>query len=56
MLEKFPPYIRSTTIKNQQALLDKLKQRELYKPRDRPPFSASMILFALHLRQTSLQA
>ena len=56
MLENFPPYIRSTAVKNQQALLDKFKQRELYKPTGRPPFSASMIGFALHLRHTSLKA
>ena len=56
MLENFPPYIRSTAIENQQVLLDELKQRELYKPTGRPPFSASMIRFALHLRHTSLQA
>ena len=56
MLEKIPPYFRSTAIENQQVLLDELNQRELYKPTGRPPFSASMICFALHLRHTSLQA
>ena len=56
MLENFPPYIRSTAIENQQVLLNELKERELYKPKGRPPFSASMIRFALHLRYTSLQA
>ena len=56
MLENFPPYIRSTAIENQQVLLDELKQRELYKPTGRPPISASMIRFALHLRHTSPQA
>ena len=56
MLENFPPYIRSTAIENQQVLPDELKQRELYKPTGRPPLSASMIHFALHLRHTSLQA
>ena len=56
MLENFPPYIRSTAIENQQVLLDVVKQRQLYKPTaDRPPFSALMIRFALHLRHTSLQ-
>ena len=54
ILENFPPYIRSTAIENQQVLPDKLKQRELYKPTGRPPLSASMIRFALHLRHTSL--
>ena len=45
-----------SAIDNQQVLFDELKQRELYKPTGRPPFSASMIRFALHLRRTSLQA
>ena len=56
MLETFPPNIRSTAIENQQVLLDKLKLREIYKPTGRPPFSASMICFTLHLRHASLQA
>lgn len=55
MLENFPAYIRSTAIENQQILLDELKQRALYKPKGRPPYSSSMIRFALHLRYTSLQ-
>ena len=55
MLENFPPYIRSPAIENQQVLLNELKQRELSKPTGRPPFSASMIRFALHLRHTSPQ-
>ena len=55
MLEKFPPYIRATAIENQQVLLDELKQRNIFKPTVRPPFSASVIRFALHLRHTSLQ-
>ena len=53
-LENFPPYIRSTATENQQTLLDKLKQREFYKPTGRPPFSVSIIRFALHLTHTSL--
>ena len=56
ILLNFPAYIRTTATENQQLLLDELKQRELYKPRGCPPFSASMIRFALHLRHTSLQA
>ena len=56
MLERFPLYIRSTAIENQQVLLEQLKQRELYKPTGRPLFSASMIHFALDLRHTSIQA
>ena len=56
MLKNFPPYIRSTAIENQQVLLDELKQRELYKTTGKSPFSASMILFALHLRHTYLRA
>ena len=56
MLVNFLLYDRSRAIKNQQELLDELKQRQLYKPTGRPPFSASIIRFALHLRHTSLQA
>ena len=50
MLESFRSYIRSTAIENQQVLLDKLKQRQLYQPMGRPPFSASMIRFPMHLK------
>lgn len=46
----------STAIENQQILLEELKQTALYKPKGRPPYSAAMIRFALHLRYTSLQA
>ena len=56
MLKSFPPCIRSAAIENQQSLLDELKQREVYRPTGRPPSSASMIRFALHLRHTSPQA
>ena len=54
-LENFPHCIRSAAIENQQVLLGELKQKQLYKPTGRPPFSASMIRFALHLRHASLQ-
>ena len=56
MLENFAPYTRSTAIENQQVLLDIVKQRQLYKLTSRPPFSALVIRFAIHLRHTSLQA
>ena len=35
MLENFLIYDRSRAIKNQQELLDELKQRQLYKPTGR---------------------
>ena len=33
-----------------------MKERMYYKPKGRPPYSAEMIRYALHLRYTSLQA
>lgn len=56
MLENFPTYIKLTATENQQTLLQELRQRELYKPKGRPPFSTTMIRYALHLRYTSLQS
>ena len=49
-------FINGHNAKLDTVLLDELKQRELYKPTGRSPFSSSMIRFALHLRHTSLQA
>ena len=56
VIENFPSYIGSIPIKNQQVLLDELKQRQLCKPTGRPSFSVSVIRFALHLRHTTLKA
>jgi len=56
MLENFPPFMRSAALENENILLDELKQRTIYKPKGRPPFSAALIRFSLHLRYTSLQA
>ena len=49
-------FINGHNAKLDTVLLDELKQRELYKPTGRSPFSSSMIRFALNLRHTSLQA
>ena len=55
-LENFPAYIQNTATDNYNELLNELNQRNFYKPQGRPPYSASMIRYALHLRYTSLQA
>ena len=49
-LENFPAYIRNTATDNYNKLLNELNQRNFYKPQGRPPYSASMIRYALHLR------
>ena len=56
MLENFPAYIRNTALTNHNTILDEIKNRELYKPQGRPPYSAEMIRYTLLLRYTSLQA
>ena len=55
-LENFPAYIRNTVTGNCNELLNKLNQKKIFNPLGRPPYSASMIQYALHLRCTSLQA
>jgi hypothetical protein len=56
MLENFPAYIRNVAIDNHNELLDELNKRQFFKPKGRPPYSAAMIRYALHLRYTSFQA
>ena len=56
MLENFPAYIKESVSENHYEFLDELAKRKLYKPQGRPPYSADLIRFALHLRYTSLQA
>ena len=55
-LENFQAYIRNTVTDNYTELLNELKQRNFYNPQGRPPYLASMIWYALHLRYTSLPA
>ena len=55
-LENFPPYIRNTAVENDNELLQELTERQYYQPKGRPPYSANMIRYALHLRYTSFQA
>ena len=54
-LENFSGYIRNNTTGNYNELLNELNQINFYKLHGRPPYSASMIWYALHLRYTSLQ-
>ena len=56
MLQNFSSYIRNVVSSNSHSLLDQMKERMYYKPKGRPPYSAEMIRYALHLRYTSLQA
>ena len=53
--ENSPAYIRSNTTGNYNELLNEHNQRNFYKSHGRPPCSALMIWYALHLRYTSLQ-
>ena len=53
-LENFPAYIRNTATDNCNELLNELNLRNSY-PQGKPPYSASMIRYALYLRFTSLQ-
>ena len=49
-LENSPAYIRNDTTENYNELLNELNQRNFYKSYRRPPYSALMIWYALHLR------
>ena len=54
-LENFSAYIRNNTTDNYNELVNERNQRNFYNPHGRPPYSALMICYALHLRYTSLQ-
>ena len=54
-MENFVPHIRNRT-NDTNTILQELTLRQYYKPQARPPFSANLIRFALHLRYTSCQA
>ena len=49
MLVNLPAYIRNVAVETPFTLLEELKARRNYKPQGRPPYSAAMIRFALHL-------
>ena len=49
-LETFPAYIRNPVTDNSNELLSELNQINFYKLQGKPPYSASMIQYALHLR------
>ena len=55
-LENVPSYIGNFAIENHNEILEKITQRQFYKPKGRPPYSATMIRYALHLRYTLFQA
>ena len=54
-LVNFPSYIRNTAVENHNSILKEFKEKQFYRPKGRPPYSAEMIRCALHLRYTSLQ-
>ena len=54
-LENFSSYIRNNTTDNYNELLNELNQRNFRKPHERPLYSASMIWYALPLRNMLLQ-
>ena len=56
MLQNLPGYIRNKTEEHSNSILDELQQRQYYKPKGRPPYSAKMMRFALLLRYTSSQS
>ena len=55
MMENFLPLFRNRT-NDINTILQELTLRQYYKPQARPPFSANLIHFALHLCYTSCQA
>ena len=55
-LKNLPAYIRNTTTYNYNELFNELNQRNVYKLQGKPPYSASMICYALHLQCTSQRA
>ena len=55
-LENFPNDIKNATENSNYSLIDELERRRNFKPKGRPPYSATMIRFSLLLRYTSLQA
>ena len=55
-LENFLAYVWYNATDNYNKRLNKLNQRNFYKPHGTPQYSASMVWCALHLRYTSLQA
>ena len=54
-LQNFPAYLRNTNENISKSLLSELFQRQYYKPKGRPPYSADMLRYALLLRYTSAQ-
>ena len=54
-MENFVPHIRNRT-NDTNTILQELTLRQYYKPQARPPFSANLLRFALHLRYISCQA
>ena len=57
-LNEFPNAIRivAESSESSRSLLSEMLDMANYKPKGRPPYSSSMIRFALHLRYTSFQS
>ena len=56
MLENFPSYIKNMVSENSNSILKELEQKQHFKPKGRPSFSAEIIRYSLLLRYTSAQA
>ena len=56
MLLDFLSYMKNDISENEYSLLEKLRATQFYELKGRPSLSADAILYALHLRYTSLQA
>ena len=40
MLVNFPPHIKNTAVENQNSILEELNERQFYRPKELPPYSA----------------
>ena len=56
MVNQIVIHMQNIASESYHSLIDELKERRNYKPKGRPPYSAAMLRFALHLRYTSAQA
>ena len=55
MLQNIPGYLRNTSMESSTPIMDDLLQRQYYKAKGRPLFSAELMRYELLLRYTSAQ-
>ena len=55
MLQNIPGYLLNTSAESSTSIMDDLPQRQYYKHKGLPPFSAELMRYALLLRYTSVQ-